>query len=205
MPLLHQTSRSRQLFLVSMLALSLLIVPHALKAQSVPVAPTPDAQTAHASVFLPLVVNATTVSSSNWQLNGQEQQVEALFRNDPEQHRQNPTRNDTLSQVARARAEDMAQRNYFSHTNPDGHLANYMVEQAGYLLPDFYPNNDNNIESIGKNYATPADAWQAWKNSPAHRVHVLGEETFYAAQTDYGIGYAENANGKYWVVITARH
>ena len=205
---LHQTSRShfRQLILISLLTLAFVITPHAVNAQSVPDVPAPDTQTAKSSAFLPLVVNGSAAAApAVWSLNTQEEQVEALFRNDAEQRRQNPTRNDILSQVARARAQDMAQRNYFSHTDPDGHQPNFKVKQAGYLLPDFYPSESNNIESIGLNYTAPADAWQAWKNSPAHRVHVLGEETFYAAQTDYGIGYAESANGKYWVLITARH
>jgi len=200
---MRQTPRFylRQRYLVSVLTLALFIAPHALFAQS-----APDAQDAPASVFLPIVVNSPpVVTQAGWQLNPQEQQVEALFRNDAEQHRQNPTLNDILSQVARARAQDMADRHYFSHTNPDGHLPNFMVEQAGYVLPDFYPNNDNNVESIGLNYATAADAWQAWKNSPGHRVHVLGEDPFYAAQTDYGIGYVESGTSKYWVLISARH
>jgi len=190
------SSRSRQLLLVSVLTVSLCIAPHTL-----------NAQYAQLIVFLPLVVNGfpVTASSANWQLNTQEQQIETLFRNDSEQHRQNPTRNDILAQVARARAQDMAQRNYFSHTNPDGHQPNFMVEEAGYSLPDCYPDNSNNIESIGLNYTAAVDSWQAWKDSPAHRVHVLGEDPFYADQTDYGIGYAENATSKYWVLITARH
>lgn len=192
--------RFRQPFLLAVLVCSLMLAPHKLSAQS-----APDAQTANRAVYLPLVVSSNSSVQAAWQLNQQEQQLDNLFRTDSGQHRQSPTRNDILSQVARARAEDMATRNYFSHTNPDGHQANFLVEQAGYLLPDYYPNDGNNIESIGLNYSTAADAWQAWKNSPAHRVHILGEDPFYAEQTDYGVGYAESSNGKYWVVITAHH
>ncbi|CAN5864010.1 hypothetical protein BH10CHL1_BH10CHL1_35960 [soil metagenome] len=167
----------------------------------------PIAQAAQPSLFLPLVMNSplTASQSPGWQLNPQEAQLETLFVSDPEQHRQNPTRQDILSQVARARAEDMAQRNYFSHTDPDGHEANFLVEQANYQLPDYYPNNGNNIESIGLNFTAAADTWQAWKDSPGHRVHVLGEDPFYADQTDYGLGYAEGGGSRYWVIITATH
>jgi uncharacterized protein YkwD len=45
-------------------------------------------------------------------------------------------------------------------------------------------------------------------NSTGHRAHILGLDSFWAEQTDYGIGYA-NVPGSpyrhYWVVITARH
>ncbi|MCX6044121.1 MAG: CAP domain-containing protein [Chloroflexi bacterium] len=172
-----------------------------------PIQASPNLQTAQSSLFLPLISNnpSTETPQMGWQLNLQEQQLATLFVNDPEQHRQNPTRQDILSHVARARAEDMAERNYFSHTDPDGHEANFLVEQADYQLPDYYPNNGNNIESIGLNFTTAAAAWQAWKDSPGHRVHVLGEDPFYAEQTDYGFGYAERADRRYWVVITATH
>lgn len=165
------------------------------------------AQAAQAVVYLPLIANTTAVTNASptWQLNTQEEELELLFRNDPGQHRLNPTRNEILSKVARARAEDMAQRNYFSHTDPDGHQANFLVSQAGYALPNYFPANSNNVESIGLNYATAAEVWQAWKNSPAHRIHVLGEEPFFADETDYGLGYAESNIGRYWVIITAHH
>jgi uncharacterized protein YkwD len=53
------------------------------------------------------------------------------------------------------------------------------------------------------NYTTAAEVWEAWKNSPAHRTHVLGEDRFFADEVDYGMGYAENSTSKYWVIITA--
>src|SRR6185369_16155823 len=45
---------------------------------------------------------------------------------------------DRLTQVARARAMDMAKRNYFDHVNPDGNGPNYLVRQTGYQLPSFW-------------------------------------------------------------------
>jgi uncharacterized protein YkwD len=184
---------SRSLF-TAVIVLGVMITPHAVQAQS-----SPDTPTAQHYVYLPLIAG----EQSAWQLNPQEQQVETLFRNDPEQHRQNPTRNDILSQVARARAEDMAQHAYFSHTSADGHGPNYWVTQAGYNLPAYYTPDGNNIESIGLNYSTADLVWDAWQHSEGHRVHILGEDPFYAAQTDYGIGYAESNSSRYWVVITA--
>jgi hypothetical protein len=188
-----------QSLLAATITIYLIIAPQTLRAQSVP-----DTQTAGRTVFLPLVVNMGD-SASSWQLNPQEQQLEVLFRTDPEQHRQNPRRDDTLSQVARQRAQDMADRNYFSHTSPDGHGPNFWVVQAGYGLPNYYTANGNNIESIGLNYGTADQVWQAWKSSSAHRVHVIAEDPFYATQTDYGLGYVEKNGSRYWVLLTAQH
>ncbi|MCX6050543.1 MAG: hypothetical protein NT075_36080 [Chloroflexi bacterium] len=193
--------RSSSLLLASIITICAMIAPRSVQAQA-----SPDGQTAQPKVYLPLVAGGqASVRESSWQPNAQEQAVEALFRADPEQRRQNVTRNDILSSVARARAEDMAAKNYFSHTSPDGHGPNYWVSQAGYALPSYYVADGNNIESIGLNYSSADLVWDAWKHSAGHRVHVLAEEDFYVTQTDYGIGYAVSSNGSYWVLITAQH
>ncbi len=207
-------SRLRWLLCTTVITLCAMLAPHPAQAQATPDVQTapdtqaaPDTKTAKQNVYLPMIVGGEpgVARESAWQLSAPEQQVEALFLSDPEQHRQNSTPNAILSSVARARAADMAQQNYFSHTSPDGHGPNYWVTQAGYALPSYYTDNGNNIESIGLNYSTGDQVWDAWKHSAAHRVHVLGEDPFYATQTDYGIGYAESANSRYWVLITAQH
>ena len=111
-----------------------------------------------------------------------------------------------LAQVARERAMDLAKRRYFSHTNPDGHGVNYLVRQAGYVLPDWYPGDGNNLESIAAGGATAGVTWSDWMGSPDHKRHLLGEEDFFAEQTSYGVGYYEEAGTPYryyWVVLTA--
>ncbi len=100
----------------------------------------------------------------------------------------------------------MAKRHYFGHTNPDGHGANYLVRQAGYTLPSFYPSDGNNIESIAAGQTSPSAAWSSWMGSSGHKQHLLGELDFYAAQTSYGVGYYYDPGSQYvhyWVVITA--
>jgi uncharacterized protein YkwD len=157
------------------------------------------------SLFLPALMAPS--SDLECAPNTQEQQIADMMRNHPQQKRPSLTCDPILAQVARARAEDMRDRDYFSHTNPDGYGPNYLVRQAGYPLPDFYGDDAaaNNIESIAGGYPTAADAFQGWMDSPGHRAHILGEHDFYAAQIDYGIGYAAGGSyGHYWVVITAR-
>jgi uncharacterized protein YkwD len=85
--------------------------------------------------------------------------------------------------------------------------ANYLVRQAGYVLPSSYPSDGNNLESIAAGYPTAAATWSGWMDSPDHKRHLLGEIDFFAAQTSYGIGYYEDPRSPYrtyWVVITHR-
>src|SRR5581483_3752329 len=113
-----------------------------------------------------------------------------------------------IENVARARAQDMAVRGYFSHVNPDGVAANYLLRQAGYQLPSWWGTDptDNYVESIAAGYASPSDTWTQWMNSPPHKIHLLGQNSFFATETHYGVGYYSDPNSQYqyyWVVITA--
>jgi uncharacterized protein YkwD len=153
--------------------------------------------------YLPVVIRSPTC-----QLNEYETRIAELMQTHPEQQRASLTCDPILAQVARERAVDMATRNYFDHTNPDGFGPNYLVRQAGYPLPSWYDTapNANNVESIAAGYSTPDAAWQGWMGSTPHRTHLLGLDPFWAAQIEYGIGYAYNPASDYdhyWVVITA--
>ncbi len=141
-------------------------------------------------------------------LNEQETVISTLLVNHPDQKRIGPVCDPILAQVARARARDMAQRGYFAHVNPDGDGPNFLVSQAGYALPNWYPDDRdaNNIESIAGGQATPDAAWGGWLQSDAHRMHVLGMHSFYAGQTAYGVGYFFDSNSRmkhYWVFLSA--
>ena len=141
-------------------------------------------------------------------LNENEQAIADLMVTDAGQQRVNPICDSILSQVARARARDMANRNYFSHTTPEGDGPNLLVREAGYPLPDWYGDDQgsNNIESIGAGYATPDENWTGWLNSSQHRTHVLGTQQFYADQRAYGVGYYYNPDSvykHYWVFLSA--
>jgi hypothetical protein len=153
-------------------------------------------------------VYSLVVRPFNCDLNSQEREIADFAINHPDQGRPFMNCDPTLAQVARARALDMGIRNYFSHTNLDGYGPNYLVRQAGYALPTWYgtANDANNIESIAAGYTTAAAAWTGWLNSAGHRTHVLAEDTFWADQTNYGIGYAYVSNSTYkhyWVFISA--
>jgi hypothetical protein len=102
----------------------------------------------------------------------------------------------------------MASRRYYSHINPDGNGPNWLVRQAGYTLPDYYDQSagGNNIESINAGRASAGDTWNSWMDSSPHRQHLLGENSFYAAQTSVGVGFVADPDSEwryYWVVFTA--
>ena len=138
----------------------------------------------------------------------QEQAIANYMISNPTQGRPTLILDPVIEAVARARAQDMGVRNYFSHVNPDGVAANYLLRQAGYVLPAWWGTNptDNYVESIAAGYSDPADTWNAWMNSPDHKEHLLAQNAFYATETHYGVGYYYDASSTYkyyWVVITA--
>lgn len=169
---------------------------------------------AQSRTFMPMVMgNFRLVGGSGDEpipcvINEQEQAVLASISVALDQRRETLVCNAILVQVARERARDMAMRDYFGHTNPDGLGPNYLVRQAGYRLPSWYPTkaDANNIESIAAGYRTPAAVWQGWMNSGGHRTHLLGLHSFYAEQTAVGVGYfflEGSRYGYYWVFLSA--
>jgi len=115
--------------------------------------------------------------------------------------------NEVLASVAMARCTAMAQGGWWGHTGPDGRGPNAWVRQAGYNLPGFYLDENNNIESIGAGGNGQLDQmWDAWMRSPGHKGHILGEYDFFAAQENIGIAflYDEDSKSKYyWSILSA--
>lgn len=125
------------------------------------------------------------------------------------QRRVRLSRSAVLDSVARARARDMAARNYFSHVNPEGLGPNRLAEAAGYRLPPDYDARPtgNDIEAAAAGYGAARQAWGWFMRSPLHRAHLLGLDRRGVAQTEFGIGYAwrpQSRYGHYWVVLIAR-
>lgn len=124
--------------------------------------------------------------------------------------------NDTLAQVAEAKAYDMANRDYFGHTDPDGYGINYFINKSGYTLdPNWLQNkSDNFFESIAANNVSGQAAIEALvidqgQASLGHRNHLLGLDKWNASLVDIGIGFSECASGStyqtYTCVIIAKH
>jgi hypothetical protein len=124
-----------------------------------------------------------------------------LMITDRVQQRKSPRCNDLVTMIAQMRADDMVKTERFSHTDANGHGANFYLAQVG-CLPAWYPQDGNSVESITLNYHTPQASWNALVSSRGHRPHVLGMHPFFASQVAIGVGYAESGWGKVYVVVT---
>ena len=159
-------------------------------------------------LFLPQISNSNNVVTATCNATPEEAAIAELFLNDALQGRSAAACNPVLTDVARQRAADMAERGYFDHVNPDGTGPNSLVRSAGYRLPAYYDQSaaGNNVESIAAGFSMADAAWIGWMNSPHHRSHALAEEPFFVDQTDYGIGYYYDPDSyyhHYWVLLTA--
>ncbi len=156
------------------------------------------AESSTTNVYIPQVHAPYCIATA------QEQALADLLRNDPHQQRTTIDCNLTLSRVANAMAADMATRNYFNTVNPEGNGPNYLVRQAGYILPDYYSQTDdaNHIASIAAGLGAADQIWASQENS----AHLHGSTQFYERQTEFGVGYAYNPNSEYkhyWVTLIA--
>ncbi len=148
-------------------------------------------------------------NSWSLEISEKEQDFIKILLSDPIQQRKELIFDTILHRIARERAIDLAARNYFSHTNPDGIGPNHLLREAGYLLPEHYGKrlDSNNVESLSGGNSTALETYKGWLSSPAgHRKHLLGEIDFWRQQTRFGIGYYYDANSlykHYWVFISA--
>lgn len=76
--------------------------------------------------------------------------------------------NQKLNQAAEMKAEDMAQKEYFSHTSPQGLNPWYWFLQTGYS----YKYAGENL-AIG--FYDSKEAFDAWINSSSHRANILNQ------------------------------
>lgn len=97
-----------------------------------------------------------------------------------------------LASAARAHSEEMARRNYFSHTGKDGMRVDERASRAGYAW-----------QRIGENIATGQGSAEAavagWLASPTHCANLMN-----AAFVQMGAAYAVNPQadtGIYWTQV----
>ncbi len=72
----------------------------------------------------------------------------------------------TLSEAAAAKVEDMATKEYFSHTSPDGTTPWYFFEKAGYAYR--YAG-----ENLAIHFTSVESEESAWMASEKHRENIL--------------------------------
>ena len=94
------------------------------------------------------------------------------------------TMNLKLSDVARAKSQDMHDKNYFSHTSPTYGSPFDMMKQFGITYRTAG-------ENIAMGYRTPEAVMEGWMNSPGHKANILN-----SSYTEIGVGYV--SDGSYW-------
>jgi len=100
--------------------------------------------------------------------------------------------NETLRTVARNHSQDMVNRNFFSHNNPDGLSPGDRVTNAGVTYSAV-------AENIAQNqgYSDPGQqAVTGWMNSEGHRNNILDANNYGYSQT--GVGIALKSDGTYY-------
>lgn len=93
-----------------------------------------------------------------------------------------------LSRVARYKAMDMRDKNYFSHTSPTYGSPFDMMKNFGISYRSA-------AENIAAGQTTPASVVQAWMNSSGHRANILSSQSTYI-----GVGYAQGGSQRYYWV-----
>ncbi|MFI9743522.1 CAP domain-containing protein [Streptomyces sp. NPDC052494] len=98
------------------------------------------------------------------------------------------TANATLNSAAQGHSDDMAARDFFDHTNPDGAGPGERVTAAGYPWSTYG-------ENIAMGQSTPESVMDSWMNSPGHRANILNCDF-----KEIGIGI-HSSGGPYWTQV----
>jgi uncharacterized protein YkwD len=77
-----------------------------------------------------------------------------------------------MAEVAAAHSQDMIDRSFFDHINPDGLRVGDRIEEAGYR-------NFSCAENLAKDHSGAISAHENYMNSSGHRENILGNEYKY--------------------------
>lgn len=93
--------------------------------------------------------------------------------------------NSALTGLAAAFSQDMAERNFFDHTDPDGDTPWDRAKAAGIA--------DLGGENIARGQATAAAVMEAWMDSPGHKANILNCDF-----KTLGVGVHFGQGGPWW-------
>ncbi|MFC9283193.1 sigma-70 family RNA polymerase sigma factor [Streptomyces collinus] len=96
------------------------------------------------------------------------------------------TEDPQLEKAAQGHSDDMAARNFFEHTNPDGADPGQRITAAGYRWSTYG-------ENIAKGQQTPQSVMDSWMNSPGHRANILN-----CSFKNIGVGVHRGSGGPWW-------
>ncbi|MBV7697850.1 sigma-70 family RNA polymerase sigma factor [Streptomyces sp. TRM70350] len=96
------------------------------------------------------------------------------------------TEDPQLNRAAQGHSDDMAARDFFDHTNPDGADPGQRTTAAGYNWSTYG-------ENIARGQQTPEAVMDSWMNSPGHRANILN-----CSFKDIGVGIHKGSGGPWW-------
>lgn len=99
-----------------------------------------------------------------------------------------------LRSAAQGHSDDMATKNYFSHTSQDGRTMTDRIKASGFSPMSAW------AENIAMGQRTPAEVVKAWMNSTGHRQNIMN-----CAYTHIGVGVANSSRGVYWTQNFGKH
>jgi len=104
----------------------------------------------------------------------------------------NLTNNPQLDQIALSRARDIIEKQYFSHTSPDGTPFYKWIDDSGYNY--IYAG-----ENLAINFTEVEKMITAWMESPTHKDNILSTN-----YTEIGIGIATGSYEKKTTIVVAQ-
>ncbi|MFJ8258140.1 CAP domain-containing protein [Peribacillus asahii] len=129
--------------------------------------------------------NKPTAAETNTSVSAFEKKVVELTNAERAKQGLAPLTLDTeLSKVARAKSQDMKDKNYFDHNSPTYGSPFDMMKSFGISYKSAG-------ENIAQGQTTPEQVVQAWMNSQGHRENIMN-----SSFTHIGVGYV--ASGNYW-------
>lgn len=102
------------------------------------------------------------------------------------EHESDLTLDQKLSAAAQAKANDMAARDYWSHTTPEGKTPWNFVKNSGYAYQVAG-------ENLAYGFLDSQGVVTGWMNSAEHRANLLNEDF---EEVGFGIATSENYQGK---------
>lgn len=96
------------------------------------------------------------------------------------------TEDPQLRASAQGHSDDMAARDFFDHTNPDGADPGRRITAAGYRWSTYG-------ENIAKGQQTASSVMTSWMNSEGHRANILN-----CSFKNIGVGIHDGTGGPWW-------
>ncbi|WP_307161445.1 sigma-70 family RNA polymerase sigma factor [Streptomyces rishiriensis] len=96
------------------------------------------------------------------------------------------TEDGLLRDAAQGHSDDMAARDFFDHTNPDGADPGKRITAAGYRWSTYG-------ENIAKGQQTASSVMTSWMNSEGHRANILN-----CSFKNIGVGIHDGSGGPWW-------